>query len=59
MKRKWNVDQLSLLERRPSWRNLPDDVRRRVCELLARCLSDKLRVTFASSNEKEKHHASR
>lgn len=59
MKRNWNVDQLSLLEKTPSWRNLPDDVRRRVCQLLARCLSEKLRANSASSNEKEKSHASR
>ncbi len=58
MRRKSNVDQLSLLEKRPSWRNLPDGVRRRVSHLLARLLSGKLRRR-ASYNQKENSDASR
>ena len=58
MRRKRNVDQLSLLEKRPRWRHLPDDVRRRVSQLLASLLSETFRRR-ASNNKQENSHVSR
>lgn len=54
MTRKRNVDQLSLLEKRPKWQDLPDDLR----QLLAQLLSAKLKSVF-NANSKEDSHVSR
>lgn len=58
MRPETKVDQLSLLEKRPRWQNLPDDVRRHVCQLLAELLSEKFRRR-QSNNKQENSHVSR